>query len=103
MGILAKQTKQQKALRYFTMGLTAKETGKLLDLSQRTVEGYITRGAWKKSTDDRPLQEKALSLVNNGNSYAETAKILGISKSTVYNYIVKEKQNKTVNFEHSEG
>lgn len=78
MGTLANQTKQQKALKYFTMGLTSKEIGKLLDTSPRTIEGYVVRGKWKTSTDDRPLQEKALSLVNNGNSYAETAKILGI-------------------------
>ena len=74
MGTLAKQNNPQKALRFFTMVLTAKEIGKLLDLSPRTIERYITDGQWKRPTDDRTLQEKALSLTNNGKSYSETAK-----------------------------
>lgn len=91
MGILINQNNQQKALRYFTMGLTSKEIGKLLDLSQRTIEGYITRGEWKKPIDNTPLAERAILLVSQGNSYFKTAKMLGISKSTVYNYLRRER------------
>ena len=91
MGILTKQNNPQKALRFFTMGLTAREIGKLLDLSPRTIERYITDGEWKRPTDDRTLQEKALSLTNSGKSYSETAKELGICKTTVYNYLKRER------------
>jgi DNA-binding NarL/FixJ family response regulator len=91
MGTLQKQSNPQKALRYFTMGLTAREIGKLLDLSPRTVERYMTVGEWKRETDDRTLQQKALSLTNNGKSYSETAKELGVCKTTVYNYLKRER------------
>jgi hypothetical protein len=80
MRVIRNQNNHQKAFRYFTMGLTAKEIGKLLDLSQRTIEGYITRGEWKRPTDDCTIIEKALSLVDSGKSYLETSKILGVSK-----------------------
>lgn len=91
MRTLGNQTPQQKAFRYFTIGLTPREIGKLLDKSPRTVERYIQDGEWKRLTDDRTLQEKALSLTNSGKSYSETAKELGICKTTVYNYLKRER------------
>lgn len=91
MRTLGNQTPQQKAFRYFTIGLTPREIGKLLDKSPRTVERYIQDGEWKRETDDRTLQEKALSLTNSGKSYSETAKELGICKTTVYNYLKRER------------
>lgn len=91
MGTLRNQTPQQKALRYFTMGLTATEIGKLIDYSPRTIESYIQKGGWRRPTDDRTLQEKALSLTNSGKSYSDTAKELGICKTTVYNYLKRER------------
>ncbi len=91
MRTLTNQNNPQKALRFFTMGLTAKEIGKLLDLSPRTIEHYISDGGWKRPTDDRTLQEKALSLINNGKSYLETAKELGVCKTTIYNYLKRER------------
>lgn len=91
MGTLRNQTTQQKAFRYFTMGLTSPEIGKLLDKSPRTIERYVTDGEWKKETDDRTLQEKALSLTKSGKSYSETAKELGVCKNTIYNYLKRER------------
>jgi DNA-binding NarL/FixJ family response regulator len=91
MGTLRNQSPQQKALRYFTMGLTAPEIGKLLDKSPRTIERYIQDNDWKRPIDDRTLQERANALVSSGKSYSEVAKELGICKTTVYNYLKRER------------
>lgn len=85
------QNKFQSALRYFTMGLNAKEISKLLDCSHRTIEKYISDGQWKKPTDNRTLQEKVVALVDSGKSYSEVAKEFGICKATVYNYLKRER------------
>lgn len=87
MGTLSNQNNQQKAFKYFSMGLTAREIGKLLDLSPRTIERYMLDGGWKRQEDTRTLKEKAKDLKNNGKTYAQIAELLGISKGTVYNYL----------------
>lgn len=91
MGTLKNQNPQQKALRYFTMGLTALEIGKLLDKSPRTIERYIQDGEWRRPIDDRTLQEKTNALVKSGKSYSEVAKELGVCKTTIYNYLKRER------------
>mgnify|MGYP000340761347 CR=1 FL=1 len=92
MRTLKKQDNQQKALRYFMMGLTAREIGKLLDCSFRTIERYVLDGRWKRPTDNRTMKEKAWELVvNDGKTYLEASEMLGVSKSTIYNYIKCQK------------
>lgn len=91
MGTFQNTDKQKQAYRYFVMGLTAREIAKLTELSNRTIERYISLGDWKRPTDTRSLEVKVLELVQSGKSYSEASKILGVSKTTIYNYLKRQR------------
>lgn len=39
---------KERAFRYFCMGLTSHEIGKLLDCSHRTIQNFMSRENWKQ-------------------------------------------------------
>jgi DNA-binding CsgD family transcriptional regulator len=84
-------TNKQKAFRYYVMGLTSKEIAKLLDLSHRTVEGYMSSEDWQNSERNENLKDRIMKMQESGKSYAEIAKSVGRSKSTVYNFLRRQR------------
>ncbi len=48
---------KDRALKYYCMGLNSKEIGKLLEMSHRTIQGYMSKENWKGQRAD--LQQKA--------------------------------------------
>jgi DNA-binding CsgD family transcriptional regulator len=90
---LHKEQREEKIKRYFAMGLTYVEIGKLLDVSSRTIQRYITANEVKKEMrEPKALQKKAFELSAKGYSYAEIAAKLQVTKTTVYNWHRKLKQ-----------
>ncbi|MDR2824836.1 MAG: helix-turn-helix domain-containing protein [Prevotellaceae bacterium] len=86
----------EKVRGYYLRGLNAKETGKLLDISPRTVQRYISQSGCRKISEPKTIQQKAFELSGRGYSYAEVAKKLRVSKTTVYLWHKKRKQSETV-------
>lgn len=76
-------------VKYYSKGLNAKEVGKLLDISQRTVQRYLKANKVKENATPTTLQQKALDFKKQGLSYTQIAKKLMCSKTTIYNYIKK--------------
>jgi DNA-directed RNA polymerase specialized sigma24 family protein len=81
----------EKVRSYYAKGLTYAEIGKLLDLSSRTVQRYVTSSGVKKElATPKTLQQKAFELSEKGFSYAEIADKLRVTKTTVYNWHRKQ-------------
>lgn len=49
---------KEKAYEYYAMGLTSKEIGKLLDLSFRTIQNYMTVDGWKEKREAQRERER---------------------------------------------
>ena len=81
-----------KAYKYFCMGLNSKEIAKLLDISFRTVQSYMSSDGWKKKQKPENLKFEALKLYELGHSYEQIAEILNIGRTSVYLYL---KQTRT--------
>ncbi|MDO5665142.1 MAG: helix-turn-helix domain-containing protein [Bacteroidia bacterium] len=84
-----------KVRRYCLMGLNGKEIGKLLDISPRTVQRYISESGTRETSEPKTIQQKAFELSAKGFSYSEVAKRLRVSKTTVYLWHRKRKQQPT--------
>lgn len=84
-----------QAYQYYLKGLNAKETGKLLDISPRTVQRYAKAHGFKKRASPGTLQQRASQLQALGYSYNAIAGILCRSRTTIYNYL-KRAQTKKV-------
>lgn len=82
----AKELILEKVRAYHLKGLTTNEIGKLLDLSPRTVQRYMTQGGIKELAEPKSVQQKAFELSAKGWSYTEIAKKLRVCKTTVYNW-----------------
>ena len=80
------QTKA-KAYKYFCMGLNSKEIAKILDLSFRTVQSYMSNDDWHKKQKPANLKFEALKLYELGRSYNEIAEVLNVSRTSVYLYL----------------
>lgn len=78
-----------RAYRYYLKGLTAKETGKLVDVSPRTVQRWTREYRFKEKANPDTLQQRAARLFEEGFSYGEIATTLRKSKTTVYYYLKK--------------
>lgn len=76
-----------KAFKYFCMGLNSKEIAKLLDISFRTVQNYMSVDDWNKKQKPANLKFEALKLYELGKSYNEIAEILNVSRTSVYLYL----------------
>ncbi len=48
---------QQRAKRYYFLGLNSKEIAKLLDCSYKTIQGYAQRGNWTAQRKARRQKE----------------------------------------------
>jgi predicted transcriptional regulator len=81
------QTAKERAFRYYAMGLTFAEIGKLLDLSPRTIEKYCQENEWRSKANPVSLPQRAKDLRERGFSCAVIAQMIGVSKSTVFNYL----------------
>lgn len=81
--------------RYFNMGLSSAEIGKLLDLTPRTVQRYLKKYDIRNEQKALPLEEKAYQLVQQGKSYSQVGAIMRVSKTTVYKWMRKRKQAAT--------
>lgn len=88
-----KTTPQEQVYAYHTKGLNAKEIGKLLGLSERTVQRYARQMNCKALKQPKTREVRALELHKEGFSYAEIAKKLRVCKATVYNWHRKAKSN----------
>jgi len=82
----------KKVSAYYLKGLNYREIGKLLDISPRTVQRYITANECKKLNEPKTTQQKAFELSAKGFSYSEVAKKLRVTKTTVYNWHKKRKE-----------
>lgn len=80
-------TREQEAYRFYMMGLNSKEIAKLLDVSFRTVQGYMSRGRWKEKREPEAIKYEAVKLYQLGFTYVEIAKRLSVSRTTAYNYL----------------
>ena len=78
---------EAKAFKYYCMGLNSKEIAKLLGVSFRTVQGYMSRGQWAKKREPGNLKYEALKLYELGVSYSDIAGRLNISRTSVYLYL----------------
>ena len=78
-----KQLMIEKIRGYFVKGLTYAEIGKLLDISPRTVQRYITSNGIKEELTVTTIQQQAFELSKKGFSYAEIADKLRVTKQTV--------------------
>jgi transposase len=81
----------RKVRKYYLMGLNGKEMGKLLGISPRTVQRYISESGCREALEPKTIHQKAFELSANGFSYSEIAKRLRISKTTVYLWHRKRK------------
>ena len=91
-----KTTKEQiknKAFQYYCKGLNSKEIAKLLDLSYRTIQGYMLKDNWKLKRNPTPIKIHAYDLHTKGFSYKGIAQKLNVSRSTVYNWITEIKNS----------
>lgn len=86
-----------QAFKYYAMGLTCREVGKLLDLSERTVERYSQKNRWRERVSGKTVEERAYELHQAGKTYAEVAESLNVSKGTVFNYLKRYKANLAAN------
>ena len=81
-----------KVRKYYLMGLNGKEIGKLLDISPRTAQRYISESGSRETSEPKTIQQKAFDLSAKGFSYADIAKRLRVSKTTVYLWHKKRQQ-----------
>ncbi|MHA4810464.1 terminase gpP N-terminus-related DNA-binding protein [Flavitalea flava] len=76
-----------RAYHYYLKGLTAKETGKLINVSPRTVQRWASEYEFKEKASPDTLQQKTARLFEQGFSYREIAETIKKSKTTVYYYL----------------
>ena len=53
---------KQKAFYYYSLGLNSKEIAKLLNISYRTIQGYMYKENWKGKRDPTPIKQKVYEL-----------------------------------------
>ena len=82
-----------KAYGYYLKGLNAKEIGKLLDISARTVQRYMKDNNFKEHANPLTVEQKAHDLYTKGLTYRQIAKAIGKSRTTVYYYLQRFKED----------
>lgn len=81
-----------KAYSYYLKGLNAKEIGKLLDISARTVQRYMKDNNFKEHANPVTIEQKAHDLHKQGLTYRQIAKAIGKGRTTVYYYLQRFKE-----------
>lgn len=91
---------EEKIRSYYLKGLTYAEIGKLLDVSSKTVQRYVSDCNIKEETNQpKTLEQRAIDLHKNGFSYSEIATKLKVSRATVYLWNRKYKQKTSADLE----
>lgn len=76
---------EEKIRSYYLKGLTYAEIGKLLDVSSKTVQRYISDCNIKEEINQpKTLEQRAIDLHNTGFSYSDIARKLKVSRTTAY-------------------
>jgi transposase len=83
-----------KAKKYYLIGLSLVEIGKMTDTPFRTIEKWYVAENWKDQRETKPIKTKANDLFNSGMSYEQISKALNKSKSTISRYL-KEVRNES--------
>lgn len=81
-----------KAKKYYLIGLSILEIGKMIDAPFRTIEKWYIAENWKSQREVTPIKTKANDLFISGMNYEQIAKSLNKSKSTISRYL-KEVRN----------
>lgn len=76
-----------KAKKYYLIGLSLVEVGKITETPFRTIEKWYTAENWKDQRETIPIKTKANDLFNAGMSYKKIAVTLGKSQSTISRYL----------------
>lgn len=76
-----------KAKKYYLIGLTLLEVGKITDTPFRTIEKWYIAENWKGQREITAIKKKANDLFVSGMSYKEIALTLGKSQSTISRYL----------------
>lgn len=76
-----------KAKKYYLIGLSLVEIGKMTDTPFRTIEKWYIAENWKDQRETTPIKTKANDLFNAGMSYKKIAVTLGKSQSTISRYL----------------
>lgn len=76
--------KRAMARKYYLMGLTMAEVGKLIDCSPRTIEKWKITEQWAKLKDVPNLESRVIELYEGGYTYAEIIDLMKISKPTIW-------------------
>lgn len=84
------------AKKYYLIGLSLVEVGKLTDTPNRTIEKWYKSENWKSQKEVSNIKIKANDLFLSGKSYQEIAVILNISKPTVYRYLKTARNEKRI-------
>lgn len=86
------------AKRYYLIGLTLQEIGKIIDAPVRTIEKWQIAENWKELREITQIEIKVLDLHVSGKTYKEIATLLNKSTATVWRYLKKAKNDKaTIN------
>lgn len=80
------------AYKYYLRGFTAKETAKMMDVSERTVRRWAVGYDFERNAKPTPFGERVAELRKKGLSYATIAQRLKCCKTTVYNHVRKNRQ-----------
>jgi transposase len=86
-----------KAKKYYLIGLSLVEVGKITDTPFRTIEKWYTSENWKSQRETTPIKTKANELFESGMSYKTIAVTLGKSQSTISRYLKKVRDEKNNN------
>ena len=67
---------EKEAFRFYILGLTSKEIGKMLDLSYRTIQGAMSKGNWKEQRNEMRTnnEKKIIKRYQKRKRYAENKK-----------------------------
>lgn len=83
-----------KAKKYYLIGLSLVEIGKITDTPFRTIEKWYISENWKSQREILPIRTKAMDLFSSGMSYKQISSTLGKSTSTISRYL-KSIRNET--------
>ncbi|TDE01516.1 helix-turn-helix domain-containing protein [Flavobacterium sandaracinum] len=86
-----------KAKKYYLIGLSLLEVGKITDTPFRTIEKWYVAENWKDQRETIPIKKKANDLFNSGLNYAQIGKALNKSKSTVSRYLKTVRNENEIN------
>lgn len=85
-----------KAKKYYLIGLSLLEVGKITDTPFRTIEKWYVAENWKDQRETTPIKTKANDLFEAGKTYDQISKALNKSKSTISRYLKEVRNEKDI-------